>query len=80
MGNYLSIFKIADKLDMIYSVTFEIAGQKMRGKVDAVSVEHAKQKVLSKVIFHEVQRVEQPYQPNTGSKVADFLMGFGKTK
>ncbi len=60
---------------MKYTVHFEIGGNQMRGTIDAVSIDHAKERVRQKVTFHSVERVEekQPEEP----EIVKFMKGFG---
>lgn len=59
-----------------YEIYFEVFGKKMKTKVYAENEENAKQKVLSKVIFHKVEKVKSDF--NKAADVFDNIMNILK--
>jgi hypothetical protein len=57
-----------------YTVYFELYGKKMKTKVNALSENQAKQKILDKVVFHKVTK-EEDFEDFI---VEDFLDFFNK--
>lgn len=59
---------------MNYSVKFEIYGKRMKTEIEATSKAEAMQKVIGKLIFHEIEA--KPDIERDG--IMEFLNGFRK--